>query len=74
MSHDGWGFACVADPENPSLPHRLEAGAKTTWHVEVEALQKLVDGDRKPRTGWMEVELGTGKMLRTKETIELLPS
>jgi hypothetical protein len=39
---DGWGFQRVADPENPALPHRLEPGATTTWHVELRPFQMVV--------------------------------
>jgi hypothetical protein len=73
-TEDGWGFGRLADPENPELPHRLEPGSKQTWHVDLEALQQLVDADFKSRDAWMMVELGTGKVLRTKEATKVTPS
>lgn len=71
---DGWGFERAADPENPALPHRLEPGAKQTWHVELALFQGLVDNDGKQREAWMTVELGTGKVLRTKQATLVVPS
>jgi hypothetical protein len=73
-TEDGWAFQRAADPENPALPHRLEPGAKESWHVELSVLQRVVDGDGKSRKVRMRVELGTGKVLRTKETTLLIPS
>lgn len=73
-TEDGWSFQRAADPENPALPHRLEPGAKETWHVELSVFQHLVDTDGKQREAWMTVELGTGKVLRTKQTTLIVPS
>lgn len=72
-SRDGWGFARLADPENPSLPFRLEPGAKETWHVDLEPLQMLADGDNESREVFMLVELGTGKVARSKESLTIVP-
>src|SRR3954451_16923534 len=36
---DDWGFSYLSDPENPSLPHRLEAGSKESWHIALAPLQ-----------------------------------
>lgn len=66
MTSDGWGFQRLDDPENPTLPYRLQGGAKEAWHVELRPFQMVVDGDGKARRAWMVVELGTGKMVRTK--------
>jgi hypothetical protein len=74
VSEDGWGFKRAEDPENPSLPHRLEPGAKQAWHVELAVFQALVDKDRKPRKAWMTVELGTGRVMRTKQSTLVSPS
>jgi hypothetical protein len=73
-TEDGWGFQRAADPENPSLPHRLEPGAKETWHIELSVFQHLVNTDGKQRKVWMRVELGTGKVLRTKQATLVVPS
>ncbi len=73
-TQDGWGFARLADPENPTLPHRLEPGTKETWHEILAPLQRIVDTDGKRRQAWMTVELGTGKVLRTKQTTLVVPS
>lgn len=71
---DGWGFARLADPENPKLPHRLEPHSMEAWHVELAPLQSLVNLDGKQRQAWMTVELGTGKSLRTREATVIVPS
>jgi hypothetical protein len=73
-TEDGWGFQRAADPENQSLPHRLEPGAKETWHIELSVFQHLVNTDGKQRKVWMRVELGTGKVLRTKQATLVVPS
>jgi hypothetical protein len=73
-TEDGWGFQRAADPENQSLPHRLEPGAKETWHIELSVFQHLVNTDGKQRQVWMRVELGTGKVLRTKQATLVVPS
>lgn len=73
-AEDGWGFAHPGDPENPALPHRLEAGSRQSWHVAIPPLQKVVDRDKKARKAWMTVELGTGKALRTKDEAWIRPS
>lgn len=73
-SEDGWGFARLADPENPALPHRLEPGAKETWHVEMLPFQRLVDADSRPRRAWITVELGTGRVVQTKDSTLIVPS
>lgn len=73
-SEDGWGFGVLADPQNPALPFRLEPGAKETWHVDLAPMQMLVDGDGKARRVFMRVELGTGQVLRTKESSPVAPS
>lgn len=71
---DGWGFAHPGDPENATLPHRLEAGSRQSWHIALEPLQAIVDLDRKVRKAWMTVELGTGKALRTKDEVRIEPN
>jgi hypothetical protein len=73
-TQDGWGFARIADPENPTVPHRLEPGAKETWHEKLAAIQKIVDTKGESQEVWMTVELGTGKVLRTKQTTVVVPS
>ena len=73
QAEGGWGFAVLDDPENTALPHRLEPGAKESWHVDLEPLQMLADSEGKPRRAWMRVELGTGKVLRTKQSVILEP-
>jgi hypothetical protein len=70
----GWGFAVLQDPENTALPFRLEPGAKESWHVDLAPLQMVADSEGKPKRAWMSVELGTGKVLRTKQTVMLEPS
>jgi hypothetical protein len=72
-SEDGWGYALLQDPENPPLPHRLEPGALQTWHVELKPLRMVVDGDGKARRVGMVIELGTGKVIRTKKAIVVEP-
>jgi hypothetical protein len=73
-TQDGWGFACIADPENPAMPHRLEPGAKETWHEKLAAIQKIVDTKGQSQEVWMTVELGNGKVLRTDQTTLVVPS
>lgn len=75
LDADGdWGFAHPGDPENPSLPYRLEAGSKQSWHVAIAPLQALVDRDGRTREAWMTVELGTDKALRTRSVIRVSPT
>jgi hypothetical protein len=71
---DGFAFTVLADPENPALPHRLEAGAKESWHVPLAPVQALADSDGKSRRVRMKVELGSGKVLRTKLIATVRPS
>ena len=71
---DGFGFGRLADPEHPSLTHRLEPGAKETWHVELAGVQMLADGDRAARRVGMIVEFGTGKVIETKKPIVVEPA
>jgi hypothetical protein len=73
FADDGWGFAVLADPENQTLPHRLEPGAAATWHIPIEGLQRLVESDGKTRSLSMHVKLGTGQTVRTKEQSRLVP-
>jgi hypothetical protein len=53
---------------------RLEPGAKKTWHEKLAAIQKIVDTKGESQAVWMTVELGTGKVLRTKQTTLVAPS
>lgn len=73
MTKDGWGFSRAADPDNPTLPYRLEPGEKQTWHVELRPLQLLVNQDGKSRDARMHVSLGTGKVIRTKSSFRIVP-
>jgi hypothetical protein len=68
------GFGRLADPEHPSRHHRLEPGAKETWHVELAGVQMLADGDRAARRVGMIVEFGTGKVIETKKPIVVEPA
>lgn len=70
---DGWSFSRLEDPENAPLPYRLEPGASEAWHVEAEPLQMVVDADGQPRRARMTVALGTGSVLRTKESVLVTP-
>jgi hypothetical protein len=73
-SADGLGYMKLADPTNPSLPHRLEPHSGQSWHIDLAPLQAVVNLHGQPREVWMTVDLGTGKTLRTKDAALLVPS
>lgn len=70
----GYSYTLLDDPLNPALPHRLEPGESATWCARLHDLERLVRTlDEGPQNVRMGVELGTGKGLRTKETV-LVPT
>jgi hypothetical protein len=69
----GFGFEWAGDPTNPALPHRLEPGAKASWHTPLEAMWGVARVTGRVHRVWMTVELGNGKVLKTKESINIAP-
>jgi hypothetical protein len=64
----GWGWSSPTDPLNPALPKRLESGETQTWWAEGKAIWATIAaaGLHRPTKVDFEVELGTGKIIRTK--------
>jgi hypothetical protein len=61
----------------PELPHRLEAQSSETWFLPADMVRRAVVASAAIQRGsdpadvWMEVELGNGKTVRTKERVSL---
>jgi hypothetical protein len=73
-SKTGWGFEWPGDRSNLAFPHRLEPGAKASWHIPMEFLWRLAEVTGQAHQVWMTIELGNGKVVRTKDSINILPS
>jgi hypothetical protein len=61
----------------PDLPHRLEAQSAATWFLPAAPVRAAVIASaaigkgRDPCNCWMEVKLGSGKTVATKERVLL---
>ena len=54
------------------IPHRLEPGTSGTWYVELELVRASVHAMSKPvALAFIEVELGDGSTVRTKEQMNV---
>jgi hypothetical protein len=73
----GFGYSNPRDPLNPSLPRKIDSGETESWWGEARAIYATISAARaigpvpSPVRVHAEVDLGTGKTLRT--TVFLLP-
>lgn len=69
-------FIPVTDRLGPSLPYRLEAGTNESWYVAAVNAVHLAESSRQVLhesvSGvYMEAQLGTGKSVKTSETLRV---
>jgi hypothetical protein len=74
---NGVKVSAVGDSlDGPSLPHRLEPKNTATWLLPATSVRAAVGASAQIRGSdpcrmWMEIELGTGKVVKTRETMIL---
>lgn len=67
----------VGDQHGPDLPHRLEPGVSAQWFMPMYTMQKIVRVNAEvlhrpnPAQCWATVQLGTGKTVKAKRTMNL---
>lgn len=73
-SQPGWNV-------NPVMGATLGAGHTVSWYVPLLPVQAVVDtidtvagAEKRPRSVRMELHLGTGKAVRTRESIRITPT
>ena len=79
-TEDGFGMSSAGGTLNPGPEDRIEPFAFSTWYVQWDGIQAMVDATAATRPGWnrakevrMEVEPAFGKPIVTKEFVTITP-